>query len=182
MEVEVPGFPVLAEGFEAPLEMLAACHHRIRSQCATLLRLRLHVAAVGADAAAASAARRVIRYFDTAARDHHDDEEQDLFPALFEAMAGSDPVCIRGLTDSLTNDHRELERLWSTVRPWLVAVEAGKTASPEAAAIDSFVDLYDRHANREEQELLPMAVRLLGMTQLGQICQSMRLRRGIAPV
>ncbi len=174
-----PGFPVAAAGFEAPLEMLAACRHRIRAQCAALVRLRLHVAEKGADAAAASAAHFVIRYFDGAARDHYEDEERDLFPALLEAVAGSDPVCIRALTDSLANDHRELERLWGTVRPWLVAVEAGRAASPEAAEIDTFVSLYDRHAAREEQELLPMAARLLATTELDRIGQSMRLRRGI---
>lgn len=41
-----------------------------------------------------------MRYFDTAAR-HHEDEEQDLFPALLESMAGSDAVCLRELTASL---------------------------------------------------------------------------------
>lgn len=47
------------------------------------------------------------------------------------------------------------------------------------AEIDSFVELYERHAAREEQELLPMAERLLGTEELDHIGQSMRLRRGI---
>ena len=182
MGSESPRFPVLAAGFEAPLEMLAACHSRIRTQCATLLRLRSHVATRGPDAAARNSARGIMRYFDTAARDHHEDEEQDLFPALLESMAGSDPVCIRQLIDSLTNDHRELEHLWGNVRSWLVAIEAGDVAAPASGDIDPFVDLYERHATREEQELLPMAMRLLGTSELDQIGQSMRLRRGITSV
>jgi len=176
---EFPGFPGVAAGFEAPLEMLAACHGRIRRQCATLLRLRAHLAASGVDDAARNAARGVIRYFDNAARDHHEDEEQDLFPALLESMAGSDPVCIRQLIDSLQNDHRELERLWGIVRTWLAAVVRGDAAQSAMAEIDSFVELYERHAAREEQELLPMAERLLGTEELDAIGQSMRLRRGI---
>ena len=180
MGSEVPGFPVLAAEFEAPLEMLAACHGRIRNQCATLSRLKSHVAAQGIDESARNAARRVIRYFDSAARDHHEDEEQDLFPALLESMAGSDPVCIRELIDSLTDDHRELARRWDIVRTWMVAVEAGDAPPPDAEEIDSFVDLYERHATREEQELFPMAARLLGTKELEQIGRSMRLRRGIA--
>lgn len=159
--------------------MLAACHGRIRSQCATLLRLRSHVAAQGADAAASQAARNVIRYFDTSARHHHEDEEQDLFPALLESMAGSDPVCIRQLTVALAADHRELERLWGKVRAWLTAVEAGEASPAVAAEIDAFVDLYERHAEREEAELFPMAVRLLGTGELDRIGQAMRLRRGV---
>lgn len=182
MGSDVSGLPIVAAGFEAPLEMLAACHGRIRNQCATLLRLRSHVAAVGADPGASTAARGVIRYFDTAARDHYEDEEQNLFPALLESMAGSDPVCIRELIHSLKNDHRELERLWGKIRAWLLAVEAGKAASPETHEVDLFVGLHEAHATREDQELLPMAERLLGKKDLDEIGRAMRVRRGIPSI
>jgi hemerythrin-like domain-containing protein len=178
MATDFPGFSDPAPGLEAPLEMLDACHDRIRRQCSTLLRLKGHVAATGVDEPARTAARGVLRYFDTAGRDHHQDEEQDLFPALIESMAGSDPVCIRELIDRLTNDHRELERSWRNVRAWLVAIEAGKPASAPSE-IDSFVEMYEQHAKLEEQELLPMAARLLGDEDLDRIGRSMRLRRGI---
>lgn len=56
------------------------------------------------------AAHAVMRYFDSAARHHHEDEELDLFPALLESMAGSEAVCLRDLTASLCNDHRRLEQ------------------------------------------------------------------------
>jgi hemerythrin-like domain-containing protein len=173
-------FPKQAPGFEAPLEMLAACHGRIRDHCATLLRVRVHVAAHGADAAASGAAHGVVHYFDRGARDHHADEEEDLFPALIESMAGSDPVCIRELAESLMAEHRELDRLWAVVRPWLGAVAAGHPSAPAPAEIDPFVELYERHAKREEAELFPMAERLLGSSELDAIGRSMRRRRGVA--
>jgi hypothetical protein len=50
-----------------------------------------------------------MRYFDTAARHHHEDEELDLFPALLECVAGPDAVCLRQLTAALCSDHRLLE-------------------------------------------------------------------------
>jgi hemerythrin-like domain-containing protein len=179
MKSSFPGIPDVAAGFEAPLEMLVACHDRIRTRCATLLRLRSHVIARGVDAEALTAARGILRYFDVSAPHHHDDEEQDLFPALLEAMAGSDAVCIREMTGSLGADHRELAALWGTVRGWLVALEEGKAPPPDTPAIDSFVDRYKRHAEREEQELFPMAKRLLGDEALERIGQSMRRRRGV---
>ena len=182
MGSDISGLPTVAAGFEAPLERLAACHGRMRNQCATLLRLRSHVAAVGADPAASTAARGVMRYFDTAARDHYEDEEQDLFPAMLESMAGSDPVCIRELIDSLKNDHRELERLWGKVRAWLLEVEAGKAVPPEIHEVDLFVDLHETHATREERELLPMAERLLSTKDLDEIGRAMRERRGIPSI
>ena len=73
-----------------------------------------------------------------------------------------------------------LQRLGVGVRSWLGAVEAGEAAPGAAADIDSFVDLYERHAAREEKELFPMAERLLGAAELDRIGQAMRLRRGIS--
>ena len=67
-----------------------------------------------------------MRYFDTSAKQHHADEEQDLFPALLESMAGSDPVCLRELTAALTAEHRELEARWQDVRAVLERVIAGE--------------------------------------------------------
>ena len=182
MGSELPGFSSPTASFEAPLEMLAACHGRIRDKCAALVKLSAHVAAHGADAAARTAARSVIRYFDSSARHHHDDEEQDLFPALLESMPGSDPVCIRELTSTLVEDHRRLQALWGPIRHWLVAVQGGKAPAADDAAIESFVHLYEQHAVREEQELFPMAERLLGPDELDRIGQAMRLRRGITSV
>ena len=40
----IPGFSAPSAGFEAPLEMLSACHLRIERQCATLRRLVPHLA------------------------------------------------------------------------------------------------------------------------------------------
>ncbi|MEO8347074.1 MAG: hemerythrin domain-containing protein [Betaproteobacteria bacterium] len=174
-----PGSSAPAAGFDAPLEMLAACHERIQAQCSTLQRLAAHFATAGSDDAARTAAHNVIRYFDTAGRHHHEDEEQDLFPALIESMAGSDPICIRQLVDSLTVEHRELERRWQTLRAWLARVEVGDAAAPQPEQIDQFVDRYEQHIAREEQELLPMAARLLDSAAVDRISQSMSRRRGV---
>ena len=51
-----PGHHAPSAGFEVPLQMLAACHERVHSQCATLLRLVPHVAEHGSDLAAQQAA------------------------------------------------------------------------------------------------------------------------------
>lgn len=174
----LPGHGAPAASFEVPLEMLAACHQRVESQCTTLLRLVPHVAAHGADRQAREAAAAVLRYFDTAARDHHADEEIDLFPALIESMAGSDAVCLRGLTASLSADHRELERCWRGLRHALEPLADGQPATLAAAEVQAFVERYRQHIAREEAELLPMAARLLGDDALDRIGLSMRARRG----
>ncbi|CAD5366797.1 Hemerythrin domain-containing protein [Rubrivivax sp. A210] len=176
----LPGHNAPAVGFEVPLEMLAACHGRVQLQCETLLRLIAHLQSHGSDRPAQEAARAVMRYFDTAAHHHHEDEEQDLFPALLETMAGSDAVCLRDLTASLCTDHRALERRWATLRQKLEAVAAGTASALTDADVSGFVQLYQLHIAREEDELLPMAARLLSATELDRIGLAMRKRRDSA--
>lgn len=180
MGTTLPGHSAPSAGFEAPLEMLAACHQRVHQQCATLIRLVGHLAQHGADADARSAASAVMRYFDTAAVHHHADEEADLFPALLEAMAGSDAVCLRELTTTLAREHRQLEANWARVRQVLVRVAAGESTGLDAADVATLVEGYQRHIEREEAELLPMAARLLGDDAIEHIGRAMRARRGIA--
>lgn len=179
MSIPLPGHAAPAAGFEVPLEMLAACHGRVQAQCATLQRLLPHLATHGADQAAREAATAVMRYFDTAARDHHADEEQDLFPALIEAMAGSDAVCLHDLTRALAAEHRQLEALWRGLRKALTQLVAGDRAALTPALVQDFVALYTGHIAREEAELLPMAARLLDDAALDRVGLAMRQRRGL---
>ena len=67
MSTNFPGFPAPADGPEAPLEMLSACHDRMVRQCTALRRLVPHLAEHGVDEAARTAAANVMRYFDTSA-------------------------------------------------------------------------------------------------------------------
>jgi len=178
MSHAIPGHRAPSAGFEVPLEMLAACHHRVQTQCETLQRLVPHLAAQGADRQAREAAVAVMRYFDTAAPHHHEDEELDLFPALLESMACSDAVCLRELTAALANDHRALEDGWRRLRHVLEQVVAGTAATLVTDDVQAFVGLYERHIAREEAELLPMAARLLDDAALDRIGLAMRARRG----
>jgi hemerythrin-like domain-containing protein len=179
MTINFPGHSAPSGGFEVPLEMLSACHHRIERQCATLRRLVVHLASNGADEDARIAAAAVIRYFDTSAKDHHADEETDLFPALIESMAGSDAVCIRELIDALTRDHRALDSHWRRLRQVLQSIAAGTALPLVSADVAPFITLYEQHIAREESELLPMAARLLGDRGLDRVGRAMRVRRGI---
>lgn len=175
------GFSAPSAGFDAPLEMLAACHGRIRAQCSTLRRLRAHVAVAGGDAGAHTAAHNVIRYFDGAGRHHHEDEENDLFPALLDSVAAADATCLRQLVDVLLAEHRELDLRWQKLKGWLAGIQAGVVTTPGPEEIEEFIGWYDRHIAREEEGLLPMAKRLLRPSALAAIGESMRRRRSTSP-
>ena len=180
--IPLPGFHSPSASTEAPLEMLAACHGRVDKQCQTLQRLVPHLALNGADGAAREAAQAVMRYFDTAAQHHHQDEEHDLFPALIEAVAGSDAVCIQELIAGLLADHRALEARWHGLRQALAAVCEGDAKALGADVVTGFVQAYDAHIATEENHLLPLAQRLLDEAALRRLGRAMRERRGIGPV
>lgn len=177
MTITFPGHSAPAVGFEVPLEMLAACHLRVQDQCATLQRLVSHIAAHGSDRPAREAATAVMRYFDTSANHHHEDEERDLFPALLAAAAGSDALCLRELTAALTAEHRELEARWNALRAVLAQVALGQPAQLAQEDVAGFARMYERHIAREETELLPIAQRLLSDAELDRIGLAMRMRR-----
>lgn len=181
-KITFPGFTSPAAGFEAPLEMLSACHGRVESQCQTLLRLVPHLAANGPDQAAREAAQNVMRYFDTSAPHHHADEEEDLFPALLQSAPQTEQAPLRELVAALKAQHRELEQAWGELRWKLEGVWLGTLSELSAEEVGHLVDLYRSHIEREETELLPLAARVLEATQLDNVGRAMRLRRGIKEI
>lgn len=177
MAQSFPGFNAPAAGFDEPVDMLSACHDRLRSRCGTLSRLPGHVALHGADEQARSAAQSILRYFDGPALHHHADEEKDLFPALLESVAGSDAACLRGLFDRLSAEHRRLENQWQRLRQPLLRISGGEKAELPAPDVQAFIEGYAGHLQCEDQELLPMARRMLDAASLAQIGNAMRERR-----
>src|SRR3546814_18495604 len=95
-------------------------------------------------------------------------------------MAGSDAVCIRNMTQGRADEHRELEAMWRGLRALLEQVAEGGSAALPATDVAQFVGSYERHLKREDDEVLPMATRLLTEDELARIGRAMRERRGIA--
>lgn len=162
--------------FDAPLLVLAECHGRLLRQCESLTRLEARIAGGGADHLARKMAAELRSGFDRTTAWLHQDEERDLFPALLESMAGSDAVCIRQMIDARADEHREIESRWLALEQWLQAVEAGQAVLPEPGTVAAFVALCHGHLEQEDQELLPMAERLLSDDALAEIAEAMRRR------
>ncbi len=137
------------------MEMLHACHDKVRHFAQLTARLATHVAQHGADRQAQDAAQSVLRYFDLAAPLHHEDEEADLFPAL-RALGDRE---LNARIDALEAEHAELAAVWQTTRSWLTRIHAGEAEPPPVEA-NHFAQAYPAHADREEQDIYPHANRL----------------------
>lgn len=163
---------------EAPIRALASHHQRTLAQCMALRALAQYLLDHRNDASAQSTARDILDYFDTSARISRADEERDLFPALIESMAGSDAVCLRGMTQSLSDMLGALEQRWrSRLRPCVLRVAQGEPGELPRAELEAFSSEYAHYIERCDTELLPMAERLLSNAELESLEQAMRARR-----
>jgi hemerythrin-like domain-containing protein len=170
--------PTPGAGFDAPFEMLSACHERVQRTLALLQRLRAHLDGHGADAQARAAARDVIRYFDLAAPAHHEDEERHVFPALLAADAARHGALVARLQD----EHRRMAARWPAVRAGLAAVADGRWTGAEAADWAAFAALYETHIPAEEQLAYPAAQGLLDAPAQAAMGDEMARRRGLTGV
>lgn len=181
--ITMPGHRAPAAGFEAPFEMLGACHERVERMLGLLAKLRQHVLVRGWDESVASAARDVMRYFDQAAPLHHEDEERHVFPPL---LAGDDAV-MRQIVQGLQQDHRDMETAWAVARGVLASVAQAPSAgwthfSPqEEATLAGFARLYDRHLREEDGLIYPAARAGLSPEALQVMSADMMRRRGLEP-
>ncbi len=160
-----------AVGWEAPFEMLLACHQRVERMLGLLERLEAHLAAHGADANARQAALDVMRYFDLAGPAHHEDEERHLLPRLQAAGGGA-----AALAQRLHLEHLAMAQQWSGVRSALQAVAQG--AAGDSAAWPAFAQLYRAHIAAEEAEAYPAAQALVDDLALRTMGAEMAQRRG----
>ena len=178
--VGLPGHRSPSVGFEAPFEMLSACHERVERMLALLVKLRNHLSAHGWDTHASKAATDVIRYFDIAAPHHHLDEEMHVFPAI---LALHDTT-LDALVLRLKQDHIEMEKSWEVVKQLLASVVNTNAntwvafSDVENGALDAFAAAYNEHINREELDIYPAAKQASSNDQLDAMSREMMRRRG----
>ena len=178
MPLPFPGASSPAVGFDEPMEMLLACHDRVRRSLDLLRRLAERVAEGRVDADVQSAATDVLRYFDLAAPHHHEDEERHVFPCV---LAHTPDAAVRDAVARLREDHVAMAALWAALREPLAALAAGHASAfgaPQAELAARFRALYEAHARTEEGLVFPAARALLDEPALRRAGDEMASRRG----
>ena len=169
-------------GFDEPLAALSACHRRIEKQMETLARLQKHVASCGFDNDARIATAAILRYFIEAAPNHHADEDIDLFPKILRAAEASlDRARAYELIAHLLVDHRNMDAAWEQLREALRALVSGEKTDLDSQICKEFALVYSSHIEREDQQLFPLAARLLDKADLVSLGNAMAQRRGLPP-
>jgi hemerythrin-like domain-containing protein len=148
---------VLPADFAQPLELLRACHVRVAAHSDMLEWLAKHLSVHECDAEAQQAASYVLRYFDSAGRHHHEDEDLDLFPRMREAARGQNAERVALLVAQLAAELAELAREWNSMRERLELIAHGERVLLRELEVDRFCKLYRTHIAIEEANVLPLA-------------------------
>lgn len=170
-------------GFDEPLGLLSDCHRRIEHF------LRVLVAATNAaDGGTLTQEHRTafetaLRYFAEAAPRHTADEEVSLFPRLRESDDPDAAAALDALArlerdhDEADTHHAEVDRL---VRRWMA--DDGLPSSDLAQLRDRLARLqalYGDHIIVEDQQVFPVAARVLDREQIERIGGEMAARRNV---
>lgn len=137
-------------GFEA----LDACHRQIHVHLHALTELAQHIEAVGVDTEAQQQAAVIEQFFSSTSRQHHLDEEKNVFPPLL--LTGNEDLvnAVRGLQQ----DHGWIEQDWIELAPLLRAIAQGNNWYQDAEfqhAVSVFVPLLSGHIALEETLIYP---------------------------
>jgi len=172
----------VAEAFTDPAASLAAfsrCHDGIVDQ---LREFSLLPSLVAAADRARQVAAATLALFENGVLAHHGDEEGELFPAVVRwATPGPEQDRVKALTQRLTLEHRQIEKLWKRHRAAVEAVARGKSANIEKGAAMRLVQAYIAHAQLEEGEFLPLAEEILGRDDAHMAALGMSLHMRHAP-
>ncbi len=162
-------------GFETPFDMLSGCHQRIRMFSDLAQRLAAQPAP---SEEVAEAASRLCLYFGTALPLHEQDEEDTLHRALQDARApGMDAMFAR-----LRKEHAAIEGVLAQLLPmWEGLKGAPDRLAAEkdtlARGADALTAAFVPHLEMEENELYPLARRVLSADVLADMLRAMRARR-----
>jgi hemerythrin-like domain-containing protein len=172
--------PERREEAEDAVDMLLACHERIRSF--TLLALRLAAGRHEPPGEIADVAARVHRYFTVALPIHEADEDRSLRPrleaasldrAVVEAALAMSEEHI-GIDAEVANLERACERL---AREPQAIEEVGPTLERSARRLG---ELFASHLDLEERTIFPAIRTALPVEEQRALAAEMRARRGLA--
>ena len=111
--------------FAEPIEMLYACHGKVRRFCGQVAMLSDYIAENGCNQIVLQTIRQIAQYFNVAAPLHHEDEEENFFPLLLQyAPQAKESV------DELLRQHVSLHGNWDAVAAEFAKLEADNAYIP----------------------------------------------------
>ncbi|WP_394757011.1 hemerythrin domain-containing protein [Rhodoferax sp.] len=148
--------------FPEPFSFVAldACHQQMQMHLAELAALVRQMETSGLDATVQRQAGAIEAFFSGTARQHHAEEEKNVFPALL--MSGNAELV--AAVYALHQDHGWIEENWLELGPQLRAIAMGNNwfnSDEFKHAAEVFLTLCQEHIAQEESLVYPEAKALL---------------------
>ncbi|WP_409499896.1 hemerythrin domain-containing protein [Mannheimia glucosida] len=154
-----------------PIDMLYACHSKVKSFCKQLQILPDYLEKNGVNQAVKNDVQQILNYFNISAPLHHEDEEDDFFPELIKVQPQA-----QAEVDELERQHVHLHKNWDELSAQLEELLAGKRENVDRDLIERFVAGYDVHIAIEEP-LFELGREHLAQEKLSEMGKVMADRR-----
>ncbi len=173
----------LAHDFTNPLGVLSDCHRRIEHFLQLLITVTAQARGGALNSEQRDALEVALRYFQEAEPKHNADEEDSLFPRLRASQHLRTAEAL-AIVDTLAADHEVAQahhaRCGILGHRWLADGRLSADAARELAVrLAALATLYRRHIPVEDEELLPLARRILSAEEIAALGSEMAARRGI---
>jgi hemerythrin-like domain-containing protein len=171
--------------FTEPLGLLSDCHRRIEKFLGQLLAITEETRGGALNPARKEMLATALRYFQRAAPLHTQDEEASLFPRL-RAVGGDEAEAALAKLEVLEADHRDADEAHAEVDAlgW-TWINGGRLTEPQTARLLELLttlrETYRRHIAVEDNEVFPLAGRLISEEELTRVGREMATRRGLDP-
>lgn len=168
--------------FQQPLELLSDCHRRVESFLRALILVAEQAKGDRLNAQQREALETALRYFREAAPKHTADEEESLFPRMRALGSAAVAEALRRI-EELEADHKTAERHHHLVEElghkWLAEnILAPEETASMLASLQILQSIYERHIAIEDNEVFPLAGKVLDKKTLNEVGREMAQRRG----
>jgi hemerythrin-like domain-containing protein len=168
--------------FEQPLELLSDCHRRVETFLRALIVVAEQAKGGALDTHHREALETALRYFREAAPKHTADEEESLFPRM-RALGDAATRGALAKIDALEADHVTAKRGHDIVeqlgQKWL---RDGALKSEETqqliVTLRELQAIYEQHIAIEDNEVFPLAAKVVPADKLAEVGKEMAARRG----
>jgi hemerythrin-like domain-containing protein len=168
--------PPAATAWPDGFEVLDACHRQTLAQLEALAALSARIQEGPPDVAMRASAARIVAFFSTTARQHHEDEERHVLPQM---STSADPEIAQAAL-RLQQDHDWLEEDWKELSPHVDAIACGQSwydVDLLREGTQVFIELSRDHIALEESCIYPLARARLGERPRLEMDREMAARR-----
>ena len=137
-------------------EAFDSCHRQIQIHLDELSVIAAQISNKSLDPQGIEIVKEIEQFFSGVSREHHSDEEEEIFPRLLK----SENLALVATVRSLIQDHFWIEKYWTDLEPQLKAISSGEDW-PEPSefqhSVSVFLELCNHHIEVEETLIYPEA-------------------------